>query len=555
MRRRRSEQGAVAIFVAIVTAAVLLPIGALTVDIGMQRVARRDMQALADQVALDLARQLDGKTAAVALYPSLDSLADQSAARNAGNSFSDGATVAPVLGTIDTDLFGQPGYFTELPVGSTAVPDAVKVVASTTVDFSFTSGSGGVTRSSIATADSAACFQLGSYALRLSSTSSPLLSGLLNGVLGANLAAASYTDLADAGAVVPLADLATELGLGSADELGGASVSLRDLYVAVQHVLANNGRSAEASIVGTLAASASGSGSLALANVLDVAAGGNAAAGGSLRALDLIAMSAFLSNGTNLLSLPSVTADALGLTGVASSLALLEGKQVACGKIGAAQATTSQIDLTVSGKPTTLPSILGLTATTPTSSQLSLEVASGSGTLADIVCGAGTAASPEGVDASVTSGLVQPFTLAVPVHLEGTVPGLTISLDVTATVTNAAAPSAQTASVRVPTSNASWATPTPTGSGSLGLSGVSVGTNTANLTVKDSLTGLNTSLPPTLSLADITAAVTSGIVSPLVSSLDTNLLEPLSELLGLRLGGVDVFGVEAPVCSNPAIVG
>ncbi len=549
MRWRRSERGAVAIVVAVVTVAVLLPVSALAVDIGMQRVARRDMQALADQVALDLARQLDGKTPASTVYSTIGTLADESASRNGGNSFSDGASVSAVLGTIDTAKFGESGYFTELATSSADVPTAVQVTASTTVDFAFAVGSGGVTRTSIATADSAACFQLGSYALRLASSNSPLLSGLLNDVIGANVDAASYEALATADADVPLADLATELGLGSADELGGASVSLHDLYVAVQHVLANNGRSAEADVVGVLAASASGSGSLALANVLDVASGGNAVASASLRALDLIATSAFLANGENLLSVPSATVDLLGLSAVTSSLKLLEGKQVACGKIGSAQATTSQLDLSLEGKPTTLPSILGLAATTPTASTLDLSVASGSGTLADIVCGAETAASPSGVDVATTSGLVDPLTLTVPVHLDGSLAGVGVSLDVTVTVKAPAGTSSSTASVRVPTTNSTWADPTETG-GTLGLSGGTVTAVDSNLNISLGLLGTLG-----LSVSAIEDQVVALIVDPLVASIDSQLLHPLSELLGLRLGGLDVFGIEAPVCSNPAIVG
>ena len=60
--RRRDESGAVALVVALVTVAVVLPIAAMGVDLGMQRVARRDMQAIADMVALDMSRHLDGQT-------------------------------------------------------------------------------------------------------------------------------------------------------------------------------------------------------------------------------------------------------------------------------------------------------------------------------------------------------------------------------------------------------------------------------------------------------------------------------------------------------------
>ena len=43
---------------------VLIPSTAIAVDLGMQRVVRRDMQALADVVALDLVRLVDGRNAA-----------------------------------------------------------------------------------------------------------------------------------------------------------------------------------------------------------------------------------------------------------------------------------------------------------------------------------------------------------------------------------------------------------------------------------------------------------------------------------------------------------
>ncbi|MFL6156446.1 MAG: pilus assembly protein TadG-related protein, partial [Marmoricola sp.] len=74
--RRRNEQGVVAVVVAIVTCFTLIPIAALAVDIGVQRVARRDAQSVADVVALDLARQLDGRTYAQ-LSPTMQTLANR----------------------------------------------------------------------------------------------------------------------------------------------------------------------------------------------------------------------------------------------------------------------------------------------------------------------------------------------------------------------------------------------------------------------------------------------------------------------------------------------
>ena len=60
---RRGERGAIIPMVAMLLV-VLIPSTALAVDLGMQRVVRRDMQAMADVVALDLVRLVDGRTAA-----------------------------------------------------------------------------------------------------------------------------------------------------------------------------------------------------------------------------------------------------------------------------------------------------------------------------------------------------------------------------------------------------------------------------------------------------------------------------------------------------------
>ena len=62
-RSRRDERGAIIPMVAMLLV-VLIPSTAIAVDLGMQRVVRRDMQALADVVALDLVRLVDGRTAA-----------------------------------------------------------------------------------------------------------------------------------------------------------------------------------------------------------------------------------------------------------------------------------------------------------------------------------------------------------------------------------------------------------------------------------------------------------------------------------------------------------
>ena len=59
MRRRCRENGAMAITLALVTCFILVPLSAVVVDIGMMRVARGDMQAVADVVALVRGQRMD----------------------------------------------------------------------------------------------------------------------------------------------------------------------------------------------------------------------------------------------------------------------------------------------------------------------------------------------------------------------------------------------------------------------------------------------------------------------------------------------------------------
>ncbi|UMG91066.1 pilus assembly protein TadG-related protein [Nocardioides sp. TF02-7] len=151
MRPRRDDRGAVAVLVALLMPLVLVA-GAFAVDLGLQRVARSDMQTLADVVALDLARELDGRTADQ-LRPAVPGLLAASLARNDDNV---GGTprLEADLGRLQPD-----GGFQE--VGGAEVPTAVRVRADTSVDFAFagitgTSG-GGAARSAIAEATGGAC--------------------------------------------------------------------------------------------------------------------------------------------------------------------------------------------------------------------------------------------------------------------------------------------------------------------------------------------------------------------------------------------------------------
>ena len=100
MVRRDGERGAVLPFVALVLA-TLVAFTSIAIDLGYQRVGRRDMQALADIVALDLSRRLDGSTAA-ALKTTMDAELARSVARNDDTTVGDTPTVTYELGTVNS---------------------------------------------------------------------------------------------------------------------------------------------------------------------------------------------------------------------------------------------------------------------------------------------------------------------------------------------------------------------------------------------------------------------------------------------------------------------
>jgi uncharacterized membrane protein len=147
--RHRGEGGAILPMVAMFMS-VLIGASALAVDLGQLRVGRVDMQALADVVALDLAREVDGRqTQVIQADPAWAQARVQSVARN-NQTFGTAPTVTAQLGTFSTAT----GTFT--PTTGAVVPTAVRVTASTSVDFAFRSGDGIVARTAVAMSDSTA---------------------------------------------------------------------------------------------------------------------------------------------------------------------------------------------------------------------------------------------------------------------------------------------------------------------------------------------------------------------------------------------------------------
>lgn len=586
--RHRDERGAAAVIVAVVCV-VLVTISAIAVDLGMQRVARRDMQALADAVALDLARLVDGRTAQQIVTGSskvlgIEAAKTASEARNQGSSLGADPTVTWTL--VELDLMGDPvkdAAGKVVPVTGAGVPDAVYVTAATSVEFAFSTGSGAAGRSAVGISQSIACFRLGSYALAVESENSELLDDLIGDALDIN--AVGYRGLADAS--VSLRLLALELGVGTVDELASLqSLTLRRLFLATATVLERSGgEAADVSLLRSIAAAVNTSMFIDVADILTLSSGGAAALETTLNVLDLVAGSAFVANGENAFDVPvfwSVPQFSNGEAG----LKIIQKPQQGCGKIGEAYAQTAQVTLFARPK-LNIPTIAGLAgASVPV--DLEVELASADGLLTGVTCGEGTLASPESIDVHVRRALVSKVNLRIPIQLSGQISasdtilrglpfGLgdllgsvlrlllgnnkaALNLTVQAGVSASSQPTQADATYAVPphdytdpervTALPSLVVPQVT-IDSLDFSGT-ITYNNRTLDVSPLLAAGEITLNTVINDL-ISKNVVRGI-NEFVGEVNDYLI-PTLELLGASTAGADLYGVYRPVCNSPSLGG
>lgn len=377
MRRRHDERGALLPMTALVMTLVI-GFTAVATDLGLQRVAARDMQSVADVVALDAARKLPTCTT-----PVLQAAADASLARQ-------GRRVGS-----SSPLVVTPGYLSSTgafvagtgPGGCTAV----RVTAATTVDFAFApvigNSSGSATRSAVATrSDAAMCFSAGTKLLTLS-TSGSALGPVLDRVIRVNgLDVVGYTGIVNLKNVqVPLVDLATALGVGTPQQLVGLDVSLQTFTLAAASAVRRQGDVASATLLEAIAARATGL-RADVSDFLAVDSTGNAALSSSVNALDIVGTSIVAANGTNALRLDQLGLGLLGdLVNANGRLVVIEPPQIACGRPGVS-ARSAQVRLDLEGS-------IGTTLLSLADARLGIEVGEGEATLSSLQCAGPTSAT------------------------------------------------------------------------------------------------------------------------------------------------------------------
>lgn len=531
---REDQRGAVAVFVAL-TLALLMIVTAFAVDLGMQRVARRDAQATADIVSIDLAREIDGRAKKDYSQAALDRAFAQSLARNSGGFGADPEQFAYELGALDAE-----GHFQA--VGPNTPVDAVRVTTVGTVGYLFTGGSGRVERSAVASSLGGGCFKLGSYAARVDLGDAFIL-GPLVGVLGTDVDLSLLDAQGLVGADIQLVDLlhVPRLGVATFDELATLPITLGDFYLAMADVLAReSGQTAQVALLQQLATVPIAATRVTVGQIIDLGTGTSSGLQAALNVFDLVATGAFVANGDSVLDVPDLNLSVPGLANVRAEVRIGQKPQPACGRKGTASTSTSQVDIDLSANlsPGLNIDVLGLVGARATGAiALSLRATPAEGTLRDIQCDDDARV----ITVEVGSGLLD-LEIGVGLDVSATLVGARIpvaKVDLGFGTTRSAAPT----NVVITVEDGDYDVRQSVGDGSLGVPGLVLRRSTVTALGVLPIGGL------------VTALVTPllGVLNPLVQRLDSVLLSPLLEAMGLNIAGADVYPVATPECDVPVL--
>lgn len=544
--RAEDERGAVAVFTALLITTVLVGAASFAVDIGFQRMARRDMQAVADLVAMDMARKLDGRPTGSLVGTTWNSGVTTSLDAQ-GETLGDDLTVrtcteaevhAVDAGLTSTGICAYPGILNAdgtFSGSAGAAATHVKVLTRTSVDYFLPvyATSGSVGRAAVAKASKTACFGLGSYLMRLSTGESPLLNAILGDAL--NTTVLGYDGLATVN--LDLLNLSTALGVGTPQELATTNVTAGQLFTAMATAISKNSpqTSADIAALGVLqAAAVVATPSFSLGDLLQVGPNASSALGATVNALDLVKGAAALADGDHALNVPGLSIGIPGATMVTAKLHVVEGPQIYCGPTGGSTKLASQARVTLSYELAGLPAV-----SAPVKVSLDLRLANARGTLTSIDGCPSMSSIGIRLSNQTAADLVTTLTTKVSVLGLGLV-------DITASP-SAVQPAATTTdhTLALPTY---YTQKYHTNSGTVGASGV---TN-SNLSAK--LLGVD--VTGNLLVQALLPAVRTTL-NTVVGAVNATVLPLLQSQLGLRVAGVDLWAVQPKSnrCSTPQLAG
>lgn len=588
--RRPDARGAAAILMAVLTCFVILPISALAVDIGQQRVVRSDMQTAADTVSLDMARLLGSGTTPT------DAVAQSDFANSA---LGGTPTLKVFTGYIDPSATwvsnqslgcGSTRYNTYFQnpsvVGKPA--NAVLVAASGSTKFSLSRGSGAACRSSISNAYLQACMAMDSYAAALKSGDSAVL-GPLNKWLGTSI---DTTVLGSSGILTTnlnvlsfLNILKTEVGVGSVDQVLTSQVTAAQVVQAEIDALNNQGGTAtlaaqvlQTQILGHVGAIAG----INVGSLLGITAGSGSALGATVNPLDLAGAAVALANGSSAIALSVTPGNLTGLAVTATvgsrplRVCLGDGMQsmgqtkvtasanINTGVTGAVTNAVSSLSGLLSGVLGLLGGLLG--ADTYDVPQVTLgtvtanvSLAQASGQITALTCSGGSPTSMSVLEqASLAPAIVTiPITVSETRHFGSIFARQSETRSATLTLT------ISTQSQADQTRSDTLAIP---GDYDTGKAGPSNDLSVGSLSVTSSMTpdvqfsnGYFLLGKMLKSVSDTTNALQTNLVAPLESAVVTPLLNgitsSLKSLLGVTLAGSTYTPLRTPSCNTPQIVG
>ncbi|GAA1521645.1 hypothetical protein [Nocardioides humi] len=545
--RHRDERGATAVLVAVLMSAVLLVSAAFAVDLGQQRVVRRDMQAVADVVALDIARELNGRTRAELLASGdVAAAAAASAGRN-DHGLGGAPEISWTLGKIDDD-----GDFVAFDDDDDDKrPTAVRVSAEGSTDFAFGGVTGrdrgAATRSAVSRVEKGACFTVGTYAARIRLGDGTILGPLMK-ALGTDVGLTVLDAQGLAATDIKLLDLVnTGLIAGGFDDFVDANVKLGSLYLAMAQVLQNQGgHAAQVALLQKLATVAVKDVVVNVADILGLDTTSSSALDAAVNLFDLVSTAAFVANGENSISVPDLNVNVLGLSTLTASVKIGQKPIQYCGRAKSEETKgeSNQVEVNLRGNLANLN--LGLVSISAPIT-LTLKLTPADVQLDDVRC----LTDKKLLDFVTTSGLTSlEITIGDPANKNNlsvkALLGLVKLVDGYIRLYTTPAPAAtETKSATVDSEDYDGSAPVEFGTDSLGVPYLHQDTHLNVLGILPAGGLLGAVINPLLSI----------VVNPLVATLDSVLLTPLLRALGINVAGADVYAKKKADCGLPQLVG
>jgi len=519
---RHRQRGAIGL-VGVVTLLMAVLFTALVVDTGRLWMQHRHLQTVADIASIQASRQLG---CGVVLADVVQ--AAQTAA--VANGYTGNLANSPNI--VDLVNVSTVSGIRQFTTGGT---EAVRVYATREVPASLVAGGliGGtvvLNAEAVSRADPAiAAFSAGSFAASIDTEDSVLLDGIFSGILGSSvdLDLVSYQGIAATN--ITLNELLQASGqVGGLESLLTTSMTLSELVSLTADAVNNSGTASADAKAGMqqLAAAAVDTTSITLGDVLNITTPDQEAAGKvGVNALSLITTSALIANGTDALSVP-LGVSVPNITSITGQINVIEPPQLAIGPAanGSGTMCTTLSTAQVEAEVDVVASVLGLA-----NIDLSLraEVAQGSAGLNTV--------SDDGEVTSVT--------------IEAT-PGIA-SLD----MTNAAGsgPARITTLLNLPIANLALDLPVQSATAQQlvfdvdhpvadNLPQTQAVSSPLGGSLEDALSGSGAVDVTVLSVLNLglVNSVVSTVVTPLLGEIGRVFLDPLLEMLGIQVGGMDV---------------